>query len=138
MEECFKYSFYFILLMSQKLPDSHYKKKMNSITHVLHNSKLGLSKITPAGSRAKQEHRSDSDQDVIFAISGDPKKREFYPELIKTLKKNFPQDNVYPGKSNNIIHLDFRSGAEFELVLKTDKGFDKEHASLKLYKRKNL
>ncbi len=124
--------------MSQKLPESHYKKKMNSITHILQNSKLGLSKITPAGSRAKHEHRTDSDQDVIFAIAGDPMKKEFYPELIKTLKNNFPLDKVYPGKSNNIVHLDFRNGSEFELVLKTDKGFDKEHASLKLYKRKNL
>lgn len=124
--------------MSQKLPENHYKKKMKSITSVLQNTKLGLSKITPAGSRAKQEHRPDSDLDIIFAIAGDPTKKEFYPKLINTLKKEFPLDNVYPGKSNNIVHLDFRSGAEFELVLKTSKGFDKEHSSLKLYKKKNL
>lgn len=124
--------------MSQKLPENHYKKKLNSITSVLKNSKLGLSKIAPAGSRAKQEHRPDSDQDAIFAIAGDPTKKEFYPKLIEILKNNFPLDDVYPGKSNNIVHLDFRSGAEFELVLKSDKGFDKEHSLLKLYRRKNL
>jgi len=124
--------------MSRNLPDSHYKKKLNSITNVLKNSKLGLSKITPAGSRAKQTHRPDSDQDAIFSIAGNPAKDVFYPKLIKILKDNFPHDKVYPGKNNNIVHLDFRSGTEFELVLKTSKVFDKEFSSLKLYKKKNL
>ena len=124
--------------MRQELPDEHYKKKLNSITNVLKNSKIGLSMISPAGSRSKQTHRPDSDQDVIFAVSGNPERKNFYPELTKILEKNFPNDNIYPGDNNNIVHLDFNSGAKFELVLQTKKEFNKEHKSLKLYRRKNL
>lgn len=124
--------------MRQDLPDEHYKKKMKSITNVLQNSKIGLAKISQAGSRAKQRHRPDSDQDVIFAVSGNPNRNDFYPKLTKLLKNNFSKDKVYAGRNNNIIHLDFNSGAKFELVLQTDKEFDKEHKSLKLYRRKNL
>jgi len=124
--------------MRQDLPDEHYKKKMKSIMNVLQNSKIGLAKISPAGSRARQEHRPDSDQDVIFAVSGNPSRAKFYPKLTELLKANFPNDNVYPGSNNNIIHLDFNSGAEFELILQSNKEFDKEYASLKLYRRKNL
>lgn len=124
--------------MRQELPANHYKKKMKSITNVLKNSKIGLSMISPAGSRPKQEHRPDSDQDVIFSISGNPDRKDFYPELTKLLKKHYPKDEVYPGTNNNIVHLDFNSGAKFELVLQTKKDFNKEHKSLKLYRRQNL
>ncbi|HEC41067.1 hypothetical protein LCGC14_0473910 [marine sediment metagenome] len=124
--------------MKQDLPDDHYKKKLKSITHVLKNSKIGLAGISPAGSRAKQENRPDSDQDVIFSVSGNPNRKVFYPKLTKLLKTNFPNDRVYAGGNNNIIHLDFNSGAKFELVLQTDKKFEKENKSLKLYRRKNL
>jgi len=124
--------------MKQELPDEHYKKKMNSITNVLKNSKIGLAKISPAGSRAKKEHRPDSDQDMIFAVSGNPSRKDFYPKLTKFLKTNFPNDEIYPGGNNNIVHLDFTSGAKFELVLQTNKEFDKENKSLKIYRRRNL
>jgi len=124
--------------MKQELPDEHYKKKMKTITNVLQNSKIGLAMITPAGSRARQEQRPDSDQDVIFAISGNPDRKDFYPKLTKLLKKHYPKDEVYPGSNNNIVHLDFKSGAKFELVLQTKKEFNKEHKSLKLYRRQNL
>jgi len=124
--------------MKQELPDEHYKKKMHSIINVLKNSKIGLAKISPAGSRAKKEHRPDSDQDMIFAVSGNPSRKDFYPKLTKLLKTNFPNDKVYSGSNNNIVHLDFTSGAEFELVLQTNKEFDKENKSLKLYRRRNL
>ena len=124
--------------MRQELPDEHYKKKMNSITNVLHNSKIGLAKISPAGSRAKQENRPDSDQDMIFSISGNHSRAEFYPKLIELLQANFPNDKVYPGGNNNVVHVDFSSGAEFDLVLQSDKEFDKEQKALKLYRRKNL
>ena len=124
--------------MGENLPDEHYKKKLNSINNVLKNSKIGLVKFTPAGSRAIKENKPDSDQDAIFAISGDPTREEFYPKLENLLKSNFPNDKVYPGTNNNIVHLDFQSGAEFELVLQTDKEFDKELKSLKIYRRKNL
>ena len=124
--------------MGRNLPDEHYKKKLNSINNVLKNSKIGLAKYTPAGSRAKQENRPDSDQDAIFAISGNPTREKFYPKLEKLLKSNFPKSKVYPGENNNIVHIDFPSGAEFELVLQTNKEFDKELKSIKIYRRKNL
>ncbi len=124
--------------MRQELPDEHYKKKLKSITSVLKNSKIGLSMISPAGSRPKQTHRPDSDQDVIFTVSGNPERKEFYPKLTKILEQNFPSDKIYPGTNNNIVHLDFKSGAKFELVLQPNKEFKKEHKSLKLYRRKNL
>ena len=124
--------------MKQNLPDEHYKKKMKSITHVLKNSKIGLTGISPAGSRARQENRPDSDQDVIFAVSGNPNRKGFYPKLTELLKINFPKDRVYPGHNSNIIHLDFNSGAKFELILQTNKEYEKEQKSLKLYRRKNL
>ena len=124
--------------MRQELPANHYKKKMKSITNVLKNSKIGLAMITPAGSRARQEQRPDSDQDVIFAISGNPDRKVFYPKLTNLLKKHYPKDKVYPGSNNNIVHLDFNSGAKFELVLQTDKEFNEELKSLKLYRRQNL
>ena len=105
---------------------------------MLQNSKIGLAKIAPAGSRAKQEHRPDSDQDVILAVSGNPSRKEFYPKLENILKSNFPNDEVYLGREGNVVHLDFKSGAEFELVLQSEKEFDKEHHSLKIYKKKHL
>ncbi len=124
--------------MRQELPDAHYKKKMKSITNVLQNSKIGLAMISPAGSRAIQEQRPDSDQDVIFAISGNPDRKDFYPKLTKLLKQKYPKDKIYPGSDNNVVHLDFNSGAKFELVLQTKNEFNKEHKSLKLYRRQNL
>jgi len=138
MELGIKYLFFLFLIMKQKLPDAHYKKKRISIANVLKNSKIGLSMISSAGSRAKQTNRPDSDQDVIFAVSGNPERKIFYPKLMKLLKTNFPKDKVYHGKNNNIVHLDFKSGSKFELVLQSNKEFNKEHKSLKLYRRKNL
>ena len=73
--------------------------------------------------------------DVIFAVSGNPSPREFYPKLIDSLKANFRNDNVYPGSNYNVVHLDFSSGGKFDLVLLTDNKFDPEYAGIKDYRK---
>ncbi len=93
--------------MKQELPNEHYKKKLISITNVLKNSKLGLAKITPAGSRAKQEHRPDSDQDVILAVSGNPSRKKFYPklEIWSNMISSFPRIDPYNPSSSDTTEL---------------------------------
>ena len=71
--------------MEQPLSDSYYKARWKRIINVMKTSNLGLSRIAPAGSRSKRQHRPDSDYDVIFAVSGNPSREEFYPDLIEVL-----------------------------------------------------
>jgi len=71
--------------MEQALPDSYYQARWRRIVNVMKTSNLGLSRIAPAGSRAKRRHRPDSDYDVIFAVAGNPSREEFYPDQIGVL-----------------------------------------------------
>jgi len=121
--------------MAQKHNDEYYHARWKSIVNVMQNNNLSLSRIAPSGSRAKKQHRLDSDFDVIFAISKNPTRQNFYPKLIEVLKANFKNDNIYPGKNNNVVHLDFQSGAKFDIVLLIDNEFDKEYDSIKDFKR---
>jgi hypothetical protein len=105
---------------------------------VIWNSGFGVAKIAVAGSRAIAKQRLDSDMDVIFSVAGSPSKQELYPKLINLMKSNFPNENVYPGSSYNIVHLDFNSGGKFELVLLTESEFNKEHTEDVNYRRKHL
>ncbi len=120
------------------LSDNFYHSKWKSIVNVLTHSNLKVSRIAQAGSRAKRQHKPDSDMDVIFSVSGDPTRQSFYPDLIRVLERNFPHEKVYLGGNNNIVHLNFKKGGKFELVLLTEKDFDKEHKSILDNKRKNL
>ena len=70
---------------------------------LIKSAKIGLSRIVPAGSRAKKQHRFDSDFDVIFAVVGNPSREEFYPILIEILSNNFPYDDVYPVSSYKLF-----------------------------------
>ncbi len=58
--------------MEHPLNDSYYHARWKRIVNVIKSAKLGLSRIAPAGSRSKRQHRPDSDYDVIFALSGIP------------------------------------------------------------------
>ena len=120
-------------------PDENfYHSKWKSIVNAMKSSNLKISKIAQAGSRAKKKHRPDSDMDVIFAVAGNPTKKDFYPRLISVLKNNFPYEKVFPGSYYNVIHLDFKQGGKFDLVLLTEAEFDKEYESILDYKKKNL
>jgi len=120
-------------------PDENsYHSKWKSIVNVMKSSNLKISKIAQAGSRAKKKHRPDSDMDVIFAVAGNPSQKNFYPDLMTVLKSNFPYEKVFPGSNYNVIHLDFKQGGKFDLVLLTETEFDKEYKSILDYKKKNL
>ena len=124
--------------MEHPLNDSYYHARWKRIVSVIKSAKLGLSRIAPAGSRSKRQHRPDSDYDVIFALSGNPSREDFYPVLIEVLLNNFPQNDVYPGSNNNVVHLDFRRGGKFDLALLTESIFDRQYKSIKDFKKKNL
>ena len=76
--------------------------------------------------------------DVIFAVAENPSQKNFYPGLMSVLKSNFPHKKVFPGSNYNVVHLDFKQGGKFDLVLLTDAEFDKEYKSILDYKKKNL
>lgn len=124
--------------MVQPLNDNYYHARWVRIVNVMKASNLGLSRIAPAGSRAKKQHRPDSDYDVIFAVSGNPSRGEFYPILIAVLESNFDNADVYPGSNNNVVHVDFHRGGNFDLVLLTESDFDREYKSIKDFKKTNL
>ncbi len=118
--------------------EEFYKSKWKSIVNVLKSSNLKVSRIAQVGSRARRQHRPDSDMDIIFAASSNPTKASFYPDLIRILEANFRNDSVYPGSNYNVIHLDFSAGGNFDLVLLTEQEFDLEHRDILNYRRNNL
>ncbi|MFW9972930.1 MAG: hypothetical protein ACFFDF_22280 [Candidatus Odinarchaeota archaeon] len=124
--------------MAQKHNDQYYHARWRRVVNVMLNSNLNISRIAPAGSRARKEHNLESDFDVIFAVSQDPERVEFYPRLIDVLEANFRYDDVYLGENGNVVHLDFRSGGLFDLVLLTEREFDLEYNSIKNFRKRNL
>ncbi|MBD3216203.1 MAG: hypothetical protein GF311_26555 [Candidatus Lokiarchaeota archaeon] len=118
--------------------EDRYHRLWRSIYNVLTHQGLKISRVAKAGSRAKQQYRPDSDMDIIFAVVGDPSKREFYPKLIKVMNDNFRTEHVYPGDSYNVVHIDFIRGGKFVLVLLTEKEFDNQHGQNIEYRRDNL
>jgi len=101
-------------------------------------SNLKISRITQAGSRAKKTHRPDTNSDIIFSVSKNPDRINFYPKLIEVLKNNFSHEKIYLGSNYNAIHLDFRNREKFDIVLLSENEFDKEYKSILDYKRKYL
>ncbi len=120
------------------VPEDRYHSKWNSIVNVMRNSGLRISRIAQAGSRARRDHRLNSDMDVIFAVARNPIKREFYPKLMKLLNDNFPEDKVFPGSNYNVVHINFKRGGIFDLVLLTEETFDKHHEADVAYRRDKL
>jgi len=97
-----------------------------------------ITKIAKAGSRSRQEHKPTSDLDIIFAVTGNPPRSVFYPELMKVLKANYPHEDVHPGTSYHVVKLIFRDGGKFDLVLLTEIEFDNQHSKDVEYRRTNL
>lgn len=124
--------------MKQNTSEDRYHSKWNSIVNVVKKSNLKISRISQSGSRAKKQYRPDSDMDVILSVSGNPTRNNFYPNLIEVLKNSFPNSKIYPGSNNNVVHIDFKKGGKFDLVLLKEVEFDKEHKSILDYKRKYL
>ena len=118
--------------------DEAYFSKWKKIVNVMQHSNLGLARIAPHGSRARHLHRPDSDMDVIFVISGNPSRSNFYPELVRIISANFREDAVYEGTDYNIIHLDFHTGPKFDIILLTDVEFDREYEDVLNFRRNNL
>ena len=118
--------------------DDDYKSKWKSIVNVMKGQNLNVAKIAKAGSRARQQHTSDSDLDVIFSVSGNPSKQNFYPKLEKVLKDNFPNDRVKVGSDKNVVHLYPSKGGKLDIVLLGSNDFDKEHGNNVEYRRENL
>ena len=121
--------------------DEYYKKKFVSIVNVLkaHSVKLRVSGIAIGGSRARRQQRLDSDEDIIICSANDPIKEVFYPELIQILEQNFPHWDVYSGENYNVVHMeDPKTSREFELVLRTEAEFDRQHGNDIKYRRRNL
>lgn len=118
--------------------EDRYQNLWNSIYNVLTHSGLKVSRVAESGSRPKQQYRPDSDMDLIFAVSGNPSKQNFYPKLIRVMKNNFPNEHVYPGRSYNVVHTDFVKGGKFDLVLLTEREFDNQHGNDVKYRKDNL
>lgn len=121
--------------------ESLYKKRILSIGNIIRNhaKKLNISGIAITGSRARHKHTIHSDEDIIISAINDPSKQEFYPKLMKVLRKTFPDWRVYSGKSYNVIHLDDPiKGGDFELVLLTEAQFNDHHKKEILYRKKDI
>ena len=121
--------------------DKYYKEKFTSIVNVLktNSAKLKVSGITIAGSRARQQQQPDSDEDIIISVAKDPSKEEFYPKLMQVLKNSFQHWEVYPGDNYNVVHMrDPKTDAIFDLALRTENEFDKQHGNDIKYRRRNL
>lgn len=120
------------------MTNNFYQIKWQKVVNVMKNSNLKISRIAQAGSRAKKQESPYSDMDVIFSVAGNPSREGFYPNLIKVLKANFSEEYIYPGSNYNVVHLNFKTGGKFDLVLLKENKFDQEHKSILEFKRKNL
>ena len=118
--------------------DEYYQSKWKSIVKVMTSQNLNVAKIAKAGSRARQQQTSKSDLDVIFSVSDNPSKQNFYPNLDKVLKANFPNDQVKLGDDKNVVHLFPSKGGKLDIVLLESIKFDKEHGDNVEYKKNNL
>ena len=94
-----------------------------------HNTKFSVSGVARAGSRREGTHRDKSDLDVIFAISGDPSKKEVYPSLVDLLKKVL-NVNADIGSSYNVIKI-WKNRISCDLRLRTESNFREQVRSQK-------
>ena len=55
------------------------------------------------------------------------------------MEDNFQHWEIYPGENYNVVHMDdLKTGGEFDLVLRTEAEFDKQHGNDVKYRRRNL
>jgi len=121
--------------------DKYYKEKFKSIVNVLkaNSAKLKVSGIAIAGSRARKQQQPDSDEDIIISVATDPNKEEFYPKLMQVLEDNFQNWKVYPGDDYNVVHMkDPKMDGAFDLALRSEEEFDKQHGNDVEFRKKHL
>ena len=85
------------------------------------SSSFPVSGVARRCSRSRGTHRNKSDLDAIFAISGNPSKREVYPPLVGRLKKTL-KVNADTGSSYNVIKI-WKKQVSCDLVLRTESEF---------------
>lgn len=111
--------------------EQQYSSLRKSLGNFLrHNSGLSVSGAALMGSRRRGDHTAKSDMDVIFAITGDPQKKDVYPKLVKKLESGM---NVQAeiGSSYNVIKIK-KGPLKVDLVLRTEKGYREQKQKQKL------
>ena len=58
--------------------------------------------------------------------------------LIRYIPVPVSVSKVYAGRDYNVVHLDFRNGGKFDLILLNESDFDKEYKSILDYKKSHL
>lgn len=86
-----------------------------------HNINFPVSGVAREGSRRWSTHRDRSDLDVIFAIRGDPSKREVYPSMIERLR-SVMNVQARAGSSYNAVKIQ-KGPLRCDLVLKSQSQF---------------
>lgn len=82
------------------------------------NSGLEVGGVARYGSRTTGTHKDKSDLDVIFWITGNPSKKNVYPDLIEKLK-GVMRVNADIGGSYNVINI-WKKDLSCDLVLLTE------------------
>jgi predicted nucleotidyltransferase len=106
-----------------------FTKKINNFLHNSTNLPIHGG-IARQGSRKDGTHKEDSDLDMVFAISGDPKRDVVYPDLCEKMKKTLKVD-VEIGKEGHVINVK-KGVLDVDLVLLETKQFDKQVRENKL------
>lgn len=107
---------------------SSFAKKLDNFLH--NNTNLKIHGVARQGSRKEGTHRNDSDLDIAFAISKDPKREEIYPELADKLMKKMNVEAEL-GKEENIINIK-KGNLDVDLVLLSVSNFEKQIRDNKL------
>ncbi|MHA1756326.1 MAG: nucleotidyltransferase domain-containing protein [Promethearchaeota archaeon] len=105
--------------------DQRYASIWRSIGNFLkNNSGFPVSGVARGGSRRRGDYNADSDLDIIFAIAGNPRKDQVYPQLVERLKRGM---NVQAriGSSYNVIKI-IKDNLKIDLVLRTENEFQEQ------------
>jgi len=111
-----------MIMATRREYEQHYARFWRSLrSFLLNSSGFPVSGAARRGSRHWGTHHDKSDLDVIFAISGDPSKKEVYPPLIERIKFTL-NVNSDVGESYNAIKI-WKEEISCHLVLSTQVKF---------------
>jgi len=105
--------------------EQQYSKLASSLNNFLRNSTgYDIHGVARQGSRKERTHRDESDLDIIFALAGNPRKDEIYPNLEDLIPKVLKiQADI--GEDYNVINL-LKGDLEVDLVLLTIADFERQ------------